>query len=160
MLDVSLSASSPDIASPAHPPVTMVFCCADGGKHYVNKNRRDAEAVHNELVAVMKSVLLHVSHIMKRSPVMGNMKIDVVPQINDANRCLAETLNLIKSTYQVPGGYFVRQQDGELKYMVAFSTPEVRICEVLYLRWISKPLEVSLVICVVVCLPPSPLSLP
>jgi len=26
---------------------------------------------------------------------------------------------------QVPGGYFVRQQDGELKYMVVFKTPEV-----------------------------------
>jgi len=39
----------------------MVFCCADGGKHYVDKNRRDAEEVHNELVVVMMNVLRHVS---------------------------------------------------------------------------------------------------
>ena len=26
---------------------------------------------------------------------------------------------------QIPGGYFVRQQDGELKYMAVFCTPQV-----------------------------------
>ena len=41
-------------------PVTMVFCCVDGGKQFATRQRRDAREVHNELVAVMRSVLLQV----------------------------------------------------------------------------------------------------
>ena len=33
------------------------------------------------------------------------------------------------SLMQVPGGYFVRQQDGDLKYLVAFNSPEVRAAD-------------------------------
>ena len=29
------------------------------------------------------------------------------------------------SLVQVPGGYFVRHQDGDFKYLVAFNAPEV-----------------------------------
>ena len=43
-----------------HPPVTMVFCCVDGGKQFVAKHRRDAEQLHQQLVAVMRSVLMQV----------------------------------------------------------------------------------------------------
>ena len=46
------------------PPVTMVFCAVEGGKQYATWQRKDAREVHNELVAVMKSVLLQVIHIM------------------------------------------------------------------------------------------------
>jgi len=42
------------------PPVTMVFCAVDGGKQFTTWQRRDARDVHNELVAVMRSVLLQV----------------------------------------------------------------------------------------------------
>ena len=30
------------------------------------------------------------------------------------------------SFVQVPGGYFVRHQDGDFKYLVTFNAPEVR----------------------------------
>ena len=35
------------------------------------------------------------------------------------------TIKLCLPSAQIPGGYFVRQQDGELKYMVVFSNPQV-----------------------------------
>jgi hypothetical protein len=38
----------------------MVFCAVDGGKQFTTWQRRDARDVHNELVAVMRSVLLQV----------------------------------------------------------------------------------------------------
>ena len=47
----------------AHPSVTMVFCCVDGGKQFVAKHRRDAEHVHQQLVAVMRSVLVQVAGV-------------------------------------------------------------------------------------------------
>ena len=42
------------------PPVTMVFCSVDCAKQYISRQRRDAHEVHNELVAVLRSVLLQV----------------------------------------------------------------------------------------------------
>ena len=44
----------------AHPSVTMVFCSVDGGKQFVAKYRSDAEHVHQQLVAVMRSILVQV----------------------------------------------------------------------------------------------------
>ena len=47
-----------------HPSVTMVFCCVDGGKQFVAKHRNDAQHVHQELVAVMRSILIQVWTVM------------------------------------------------------------------------------------------------
>ena len=79
----------------------MVFVLVEGGKAFAAKSRGEAEQMHLEIVALMKS-LLRV----------------------------------------VPGGYFVRQQDGDLKYLVAFSSSEASFLwclavqeAMMYLKW-------------------------
>ena len=73
-----------DVSEEPLRPMTMVFCAVESGKVYAGWNRADAQIVHAELSALLRSILR-----------------------------------------QVPGGYLVRQQDGELRYLVAFSKPEV-----------------------------------
>ena len=70
----------------ALPPVTMVFCAIENGKQYAGWHRADAQVVHNEMSALMRSILR-----------------------------------------QIPGGYFVRRQDGELRYLLVFRKPEASL---------------------------------
>ena len=58
-MDSLLEADSAE-SQKGHPSVTMVFFSVDGGKQFVAKHRRDAEHVHQQLVAVMRSVLVQV----------------------------------------------------------------------------------------------------
>ncbi|KAG1652770.1 hypothetical protein FOA52_009371, partial [Chlamydomonas sp. UWO 241] len=85
---LSLPLSSDEIVPPGLPDVavTMVFASVEGAKMFTAMNRRTARYAHDEIVAVMRSVLL-----------------------------------------QMPGGYLVRAQDGDLKYMVAFCSPELAV---------------------------------
>ncbi len=53
--------SSVMVAEGNLPPVSMVFSIVDGGKQYASKHREDAEEVHLQLLAVMRSVLLQVT---------------------------------------------------------------------------------------------------
>ncbi len=78
-----------------------------GGKAYATKHREDADRVHNEIAALMRTLLM-----------------------------------------AVPGGYFVRHQDGDLKYIVAFGSPEAALCWclavqecMLYVAWPSSALK-------------------
>ena len=43
-----------------HPPVTIVFAMAEGGRQFATKHRRDGLEVHLKLAAVMRSVLCQV----------------------------------------------------------------------------------------------------
>ncbi|GAX74578.1 hypothetical protein CEUSTIGMA_g2027.t1 [Chlamydomonas eustigma] len=64
------------------PPVTMVFCCVEGGKEYAKKHREEAHAIHLLIAGIIRCTLR-----------------------------------------EVPGSYLCRMQDGDLKYMVVFSSP-------------------------------------
>ena len=106
----------PDLASSTNeagvallPNVTMVFCSVDGGKQFVSRHRREGHEVHNILVSMLRSVLQQV------------WMAGTVWRSSSASR-YPEKSHVVT---QVDGGYFVRQQDGELKYMVVFHTPEV-----------------------------------
>ncbi|GAX78935.1 hypothetical protein CEUSTIGMA_g6375.t1 [Chlamydomonas eustigma] len=67
----------------------------------------------------------------------------------DAQQVIAEIAALMRSLLrQVPGGYFVRQQDGDMKFIVAFNSPEaalywclaVQQC-MLYIAWPSSAMK-------------------
>ena len=106
-------ASLPDSAESCELPlVTMVFCSVDGGKQYVGRHRHDALDVHTELVAVMRSVLLQVG---TNTSMHDLLYASIRPAGFEYSSCHT----------QIPGSYFVRQQDGELKYMVVFNSPQV-----------------------------------
>jgi hypothetical protein len=42
------------------PPITMVFCCVDGGKAFASRNRTEAHEVHCIIASIIRNTLCQV----------------------------------------------------------------------------------------------------
>ena len=70
-LQVPLSQADELPQGTTDPQVTMVFCSVDNARNFVLRSRKAAFDLHQELVAVMRSVLRQVSSVQGRGAGAG-----------------------------------------------------------------------------------------
>lgn len=63
-LEAPIMGVSEDIALNL-PPITMVFCCVDGGKAFASKFRGEAHEVHTIIAGIIRNTLRQASSVMR-----------------------------------------------------------------------------------------------
>jgi hypothetical protein len=138
-----LSPSLLPLSAPA-PPITMVFVCVEGAKALSKRRRAYAREMHALILGLATAALAHVAPPAPPPAYAANggqgANSDSAAAAHDDETAAARD----EAAAAAPrgAGYLCREQEGELKYMVAFSTARAALewCLVLqeaamYLRW-------------------------
>ena len=103
------------------PPVTIVFCAVEEGRMFCNRHRKASLVVHQELLALMRTVLRQVGVTSwNECRRQANLEVHIPPiqyYINEMRCYLLPPL-------QIPGGYLVKHFEGDLRFMLSFDSPE------------------------------------
>ncbi|KXZ47811.1 hypothetical protein GPECTOR_32g423 [Gonium pectorale] len=106
------------------PPITMVFAIVENGKAFSAKFRRDARRVHDLIAACIRACLRCCGAGAAPGGAAGAISAAAVAA---AAALQASDLTVGAGGARGGGGYLCRMQDGDLKYMVAFATPQAAV---------------------------------
>ena len=135
------------LSAPA-PPITMAFVSVEGAKALSKRRRAYAREMHALILGLAAAALAHVApaeDALLAAAIAGAAREGGDGgdgDDEDEDEACAAALAAVRAAAPRGTGYLCREQEGELKYMVAFSTPRAALewCLVLqeaamYLRW-------------------------